>query len=489
MITVTAIASICVFIFAFKISGVIRVGADVLVKVQEALATIKDDSINDEKREKELQRASINLFGAFISILSRGILTLIASFLPIWLADIMDLAMTKDVINYLSRWDVIVTTTFLVVIYYILWNRFKPPQTMVFGINYSIMDRLLRSIAFGAPSIQLTAADIEKKILCTSYQNVEAQKPIFITSLPRAGTTLMLEVLYHFPSLATHTYRDMPFVMAPVLWSRLSKPFAKRTELTERAHRDGMLIGYDSPEAFEEIIWRTFWPEKYTEASIALWDVDDGKEEAHTFFVEHMKKIIALRRPDRKYDGRYISKNNANIARIGLISRMFPESKIIVPVRHPVEHAASMLNQHQNFIEMHKKERFISRYMTDLGHYEFGNLHRPISFMGLKELISGRDPLTMDYWVGYWVAAFEHVLTQRNAIIISYEDTCIDGHRAIADFCAKLEIPEDGMLQKAAELFHAPPPPRDRGAEIDPKLRDHAEEVYKALLRVKFRTQ
>ena len=28
----------------------------------------------------------------------------------------------------------------------------------------------------------------------------------------------------------------------------------------ERAHGDGMTIGYDSHEAFEEVLWRAFWP-------------------------------------------------------------------------------------------------------------------------------------------------------------------------------------------------------------------------------------
>ena len=487
MITLTAIVSICVFIFVFKISGVVGVGTDVLAKVQDAIGTIKDVSLDDEKREKELQRTSIYLFRSFFSIIGRSALTITASFLPIWLADILNLATIENVINFLSRYDVVVIATICIITYYIIWNRLKPPKTMVFGVNYSAMDRILHRTAFSAASIQLTAADIEKITLSRVYQDVKPEKPIFITSLPRAGTTLMLEVLYHFPSLATNTYRDMPFVMAPVLWSRISAPFAKRSELTERAHKDGMLIGYESPEAFEEVIWRTFWPEKYTESSIALWEIDDGKEEAYNFFVEHMKKIIAIRRPHRKYEGRYISKNNANIARIGLISQMFPESKIIVPIRHPIEHAASMLNQHRNFMKIHKKERFTSRYMADIGHYEFGNLHRTIGFIGIKELISDRNPLTMDYWVGYWIAAFEHVLTHRNAIILSYEDTCIDGYRVLFDICRMLEIPEEGMLEKAAGLFHAPPPPKGNKSEIEPELRDRAEEVYKALLRVAFR--
>jgi hypothetical protein len=352
-----------------------------------------------------------------------------------------------------------------------------------FQVNYSALERLFHRIAFAAPSIQLTAADIEKNVFGKVYNQVEATRPIFITSLPRAGTTIMLEVLHRFPSLATHVYRDMPFVMAPVLWSRLSRTFHKRSELHERVHGDGMQVGYDSPEAFEEILWHAFWPEKYPGTGIALWESIDGKEEARAFFVEHMKKIIVLRRPDRVHDGRYISKNNGNIARLDLIGHMFPDARILIPVRHPIEHAASLLRQHRNFIELHRKEPFSRRYMADLGHYEFGDLHRPIKFPGLDALISGLDPLTIDYWLAYWIAAFEHVLARRDAfILISYEATCAGGRDALARICAQLEIAEEGMLDSAAELFRQPPPAQRDEIVLDPELRDRAEELHKALL-------
>ena len=148
---------------------------------------------------------------------------------------------------------------------------------MAFRVNYTALDRLIHRVAFGAPSIQITAADIEKVAFGRIYESVEAARPIFITSLPRAGTTVMLEALHRFPSLASHVYRDMPFVMAPVLWSRLGRIFAKGAELRERAHRDGMQVGYDSPEAFEEVLWHAFWPEKYGERRIALWDATEEK--------------------------------------------------------------------------------------------------------------------------------------------------------------------------------------------------------------------
>jgi hypothetical protein len=244
-----------------------------------------------------------------------------------------------------------------------------------------------------------------------------------------------------------------------------------------------MQVGYDSPEAFEDILWRAFWPEKYTDSGIALWGADDIKDDARTFFVEHMKKIIALRRPDRIRDGRYISKNNGNIARLDLIGRMFPEAKILVPVRHPLEQAASLLRQHRNFIVMHKNEPFIRRYMADLGHYEFGDLHRRIAFSGIDKLLSNRNPLNIDYWLAYWIAAFEHVFARRNKVmLISYESTCADGNRALANICAQLEIPEEGMLNTVASIFKAPSPPRGDKIEFEQKLRGRAEELHKALI-------
>jgi hypothetical protein len=483
MITATAVLAIGVFICGLRLFGVVRVAASVLVTAQEAVTVLRDNSLDDWTREKELQQAALHLFGAFISILIRSMLTFLASLVPIWLASFMGLVKIKDVTSYLSRWDVIVITTVLIVAGYVIWIRLRPSSKMAFQVNYSVLDRLLHRLAFSTPSIQLIAADIEKSVFGSAYKTVVAEKPIFITSLPRAGTTLMIEVLHRFPSLATHTYRDMPFVMAPILWSRLNTAFRKRVEPRERAHGDGMQIGYDSPEAFEEILWRTFWPEKYTDTGIALWGPDDIKTEARAFFVEHMKKIIALRRPDRMQDGRYISKNNGNIARLDLIGRMFPDAKILVPVRHPLAHAASLLRQHRNFTELHKDEAFIRRYMADVGHYEFGDLHRPIAFLGIDKLLSNRNPLQIDYWLAYWIASFEYVLERRDKVIlISYETICADGRRGLTDICVKLEISEEGMLEALASTFRAPSSLRDDKTEFDHKLRGRAEELHEALI-------
>lgn len=350
-------------------------------------------------------------------------------------------------------------------------------------LNYSSLDRLIHRIAFGAPSLQLTAADIERALYGGWYGAAHAERPIFITSLPRAGTTLLLEALSLFPSLASHTYRDMPFVMAPVLWSRLSGGFRKRAELAERAHGDGVQVGYDSPEAFEEILWKAFWPDKYTDTGIDLWDASDDEPDAREFFVEHMKKIVALRRPGRLGDGRYISKNNANIARLDLIGSMFPDASVVVPFRRPVEHAVSLLRQHRNFAELHGKSPFALRYMADIGHYEFGDLHRPVAFPEAGALTANRDPMTVDYWLGYWIAAFEHVLAHRERVfLVSYESACRDSRAVLGGLCARLGIDDEGALVEAAALFKDAPPPRGGGIDLDDALRSRAESLHETLV-------
>jgi hypothetical protein len=196
-----------------------------------------------------------------------------------------------------------------------------------------------------------------------------------------------------------------------------------------------------------------------------------------------MKKIVALRRPGRAADGRYLSKNNANIARLDLLGRMFPDASILLPVRRPLEHATSLLRQHLRFLAMQQDDPFVGRYMADIGHYEFGEVHRPLAFPGLDELTGHRDPGTLDYWLGYWIAAFEHVLCHRERVVVmSYEDACADPSRALAAVRARLEIAEEGALPLAVARFKDAPPARANASDVAGDLRRRAERVYDALM-------
>ena len=83
--------------------------------------------------------------------------------------------------------------------------------------------------------------------------------------------------------------------MAPLAWDKVTRRFRKTQELKERAHGDGMQVGLDSPEAFEEVVWRSLWPKKYKNHEIGLWTLADQSPEAVGLLRDHLKKIVALR--------------------------------------------------------------------------------------------------------------------------------------------------------------------------------------------------
>src|SRR3546814_15140574 len=87
----------------------------------------------------------------------------------------------------------------------------------------------------------------------------------------------------------------MPMVMAPLLWSRISGAFRLDGHRQERAHGDGVLIDFDSPEALEEVLWRAFWPAKYTRDRIALWTERHASDDARRFLLGPIHQVIRLR--------------------------------------------------------------------------------------------------------------------------------------------------------------------------------------------------
>ena len=341
--------------------------------------------------------------------------------------------------------------------------------------DYSLLDRTIHRLAFANRSIQLSAADMERTLYGGRFLDVAIDRPVFITSLPRAGTTLLLEIFSRIPGIATHRYRDMPFVMAPVLWQEFSRHFRKQSILKERAHGDGMQVGYDSPEAFEEVLWHAFWPKKYRPDGIIPWSEDDRNDEFRDFLVEHMQKIIALRAEGQTGAGRYVSKNNANIARIGLLRRLFPDAYIVVPFRHPVDHAASMLRQHRNFLARHASDPFSRKYMHDIGHFEFGQLHRPIRFGETPE----GDTETIEYWLSYWVSAFTHIASvQTQVVLVSFENLCAGGTAAFTTLADRVGIGADTYGGDIASVFRPPPVYRKDIVIRDSRLLERASGLH-----------
>lgn len=349
---------------------------------------------------------------------------------------------------------------------------------------YSPIDQALHKLAFASAGIQEAFEDFERILYGKEWQTFKLTSPIFITSLPRAGTTTLLEALYRLPGIATHTYRDMPFICSPVVWERLTGKFRKKNLSKERAHGDKVLINEDSPEAFEEVIWRKFFPTQFKTDRIEL--LEEASNDFCAYFLDHMRKIALLRCPAEPGSTRYISKNNGNISRIPALQKMFPNAAIVVPVRNPIDHAFSLWRQHLNFTKQHNQNNFTQRYMADIGHYEFGNLHKPINFHGMIETQKNLKPDQPDYWLHYWLCAFRHLSHFDNIHVISYEKLCIDPEKQLHKLSEQTQIMASSEnISLSASIFQESTKKiQNKDNKFSKTLQNNAFDLYQSLLKL-----
>lgn len=290
-----------------------------------------------------------------------------------------------------------------------------------FENRFGLLDKLLHRLAFATGSAQIGLAGLESRLHRRELQDFEPGPPVFVASLPRAGTTALLELIHRLPSFATHTYRDLPFLFCPLLNARLTGR-RQAGERRERAHGDGLEIDLESPEAFEERIWAAFWSPHYGE-SIKPWARcnDPG---FLRFFEQHRRSIIALRRRTKPDVVRYASKNNQNIARLGPLLDAIEDATAIVPIRNPLTHAASLHRQHLRFSSMHESDRFARDYMKAIGHFDFGRNLRPIAFHGVENLSEYGTPDQLSWWLAYWEICFgalRTTLADPRVTVLSFE--------------------------------------------------------------------
>ena len=159
---------------------------------------------------------------------------------------------------------------------------------------------------------------------------------------------------------------------------------------------------------------------------------------------------------------RYVSKNNNTVLRLGALAAAMPEATFLVPLRRPLDHAASLLGQHQRFLAA---DAFTRDYMTWLGHHEFGATHRPFLFGGRP----AGDPMTLAYWLRLWLAVYGALdqveAAHPNVTFVPYEALSADP--AVWEAVAR----RIGVIPAAAEELRPTtdkaPGPHDAGLAAD----------------------
>lgn len=180
---------------------------------------------------------------------------------------------------------------------------------------------------------------------------------VFIAGLARAGTTVMMRRFHSLSVFGTLTYRDMPFVLAPGLWARLSRRSRRAAVQVERAHGDGLMVDVDSPESLDEVYWRIFCGAEYLRDDALVPHRPD--DEAIAGFRTFVAAVLQSREGN---PARYLSKTNNSILRINALRRAFPNALVVVPFRDPLQHANSLMRQHAHFQAEQRKDSFVTDY-------------------------------------------------------------------------------------------------------------------------------
>jgi len=281
--------------------------------------------------------------------------------------------------------------------------------------------------------------DLETSLAARRLGPVAIERPLFISGLARSGTTILVDRLARAEGVATHRYRDFPFLWAPLTWNWFQDRLVVEQPAVERPHRDRITITRDSPEAFEEPIWQDFFPWVHDPRRLHILDAATQNPAFESFFHDHIRKILLLRGGSR-----YLSKGNYNVARLAYLARLFPDARFIVPVRAPLAHVHSLVKQHRLFTGYAHGDKRIGAYLRAAGHYEFGPQRQPINVSsdGAKRILAAWQD--GDDYLGYaaqWREIYDHVdslmgpdseLADR-IVVLRYEDFCADPRTTLAE--------------------------------------------------------
>ncbi|MCB1735995.1 MAG: sulfotransferase [Gammaproteobacteria bacterium] len=340
--------------------------------------------------------------------------------------------------------------------------------------TYGPLDRALHRLFLGSQLLRRIAFDIEQTIF-HPRPPPPIQPPVYIAGLARAGTTILLEALYATEAFTSLTYRNMPLVMAPQLWTRLTAAHHRHAAKKERAHRDRLAVNFDSPEAFEEVFWLTAAEGRYVHADGLIPDPVDADSVA-----DYRRYVAAIRAAAIDPTRRYLAKNNNNILRLEALHAAFPDAIILVPFRNPLDHARSLLRQHRQFTELHAKDRFALDYMRWLGHHEFGADFKPMLLEPAMRPSRADEPLGLDYWLRYWTHLHRHLLDhhRERIVLFDYDAFCAEPAESLTQLAALLKVDAIPLLKFADQVLKPSPyEPADLSAQtrdVHERLRTHS---------------
>lgn len=288
---------------------------------------------------------------------------------------------------------------------------------------------------------------LESRLMRPRLRRTAIDRPLYICGVPRCGTTILLEMLSAHPSVATHQYADMLMPYVPYAWAALMKGARPlmRDEPRERLHRDRIVVTNLSAESVEETLWLRYFDGLHSEASSCVLGAGDAHPRFDRFYRDTIKKLLLARgRP------RYLSKANYNVTRLGYLTRLFPHARVLLVIRHPAHHVASLVKQDRLLSSLAQADPRVATILRITGRFEFGADKRwprvGDDTSEIRRLYAGGRVARA--WAMHWAAVYDFVHRQLEAsaglaaqtLVVRYEDLCQDPGDTIDRILAHCEL-------------------------------------------------
>lgn len=435
--------------YAFVVLGTIIfcVGAVILLKTPfyklavlsvKQLDIILDQSISEKEKDQSIIHNLFELLKFFVLTITLLIFLLICGVLPafIYLHYQPNLtADTSSVYFYLS----ICLGSFSLFL-------FKNKS------DYAYWSRLLHTIILD--NYNLGKFLFKREVKKYGKNLVLSEKPfVIVTGLARAGTTALTNLIFDEKKFHSISYANVPFLLAPNFWRKIYNP--RISKKRERAHGDKVLFSENSIEALEEYFFKVFLNDSYIKKDRLL---------KHEVSEDLLVKYYAYQELFRQRKGTiYLAKNNNFILRLESILHANKLIKTILIFRNPIDHAKSLLYQHENFLLMQREFNFVLNYMDWLGHYEFG-INQKYFELEHKEIFKKYDKSSLDYWLAIWLNYYSYIINILNShkiCLVHYDDL----------------LKRPNKLKEALEIYLGIELAKDSQGKFKPKKRE-IESLY-----------
>lgn len=293
------------------------------------------------------------------------------------------------------------------------------------------------------------------------------KKCIFVTGMPRSGTTILTHIISNFNDVGSFNYSDLPFTKIPFFWSKINWLYYLKNKSFERIHGDGLKINLLSPDAFEELIWSENLPNYKNENFSKILDSSYENKELERELARSINKILLLRKKNI-----YLSKGNYNLFRIKYINKILKNPFFIICIRNPFDVIQSSVRVHNKFLKIGKENKNFTDEMNELCHFEFGE-NRKDPFK--KNFHKDGTKYYESQWIQMHKLILDNYTNLNNVFLVNFDKLTLNPEQSVSVIANKIECKFSGTLTNNLK--------KNSNKNIEKKIdNEQIFKIYKSLL-------